>query len=70
MTATAPSLAQTWWAPLAAILAVSNAVTGTLILANEQNPGSIVGGSCFLAGPPQSWQDFTFGDAAGRRGAC
>jgi len=42
------ALKQTWWAPLAALLVVSNAATGLAILSNEQNPGSLVGGSFFL----------------------
>jgi hypothetical protein len=44
------ALKQTWWAPLAALLVVSNAATGVVILLNEQNPGSLVGGSLFLVG--------------------
>jgi hypothetical protein len=44
------ALKQTWWAPLAALLAVSNVATGIAIVANEQNPGSLVGGSFFVAG--------------------
>lgn len=43
-------LKQAWWAPLAALLVLSNAGTGLAILLNEQNPGSLVGGSFFLAG--------------------
>jgi len=44
------ALKQTWWAPLAALLVVSNGATGVVILLNEQNPGSLVGGSFFVAG--------------------
>jgi hypothetical protein len=44
------ALKQTWWAPLAALLAVSNVATGIAIVANEQNPGSLVGSSFFVAG--------------------
>ncbi len=44
------ALAQGWWAPLAAVLAVCNVVLGAGIIATEQNPGSIVGGTLFILG--------------------
>lgn len=43
-------LGQGWWAPIGAVLSVCNMAIGEWIIASEQNPGSIVGGSLHILG--------------------
>ena len=44
------AISQGWWTPVAALLAVCDALIGVWIITSEQNPGSIVGGTFFILG--------------------